>query len=211
MEEPVSSPPLPLPESTITSLEALKVISDPFRQQLLSKLGGIPRTVKELAAEVGLSYTRLYYHINLLEEHHLIRVTHTRLVSGILEKHYQATAYSFLVDRTLLTLKVAQRNEGLEAVLDYVLRQTATDIQASVQSGSVDLSQTAPDLQALLARRRVVHISPEKAQSVYCRLTELLTELLSENPGPEDHPMPYALALAFYPTQPTSTGDNSYG
>src|ERR1700749_4920273 len=56
---------------------------------------GTPRrsrmSVKELAAELGLSPTRLYRHVRQLEEARLVKVAETRMVSGILEQRYQAS------------------------------------------------------------------------------------------------------------------------
>src|SRR5215472_3478772 len=92
-----------LPEDfcMISDLETLKVVTDPLRLNLVNLLRGEPRTAKELAKILHLSQTKLYYHIGLLEQHGLIRVVGTRLVSGILEKQYQATAYKLSVDRRL--------------------------------------------------------------------------------------------------------------
>src|SRR5918912_4209068 len=88
---------------TITDLDRLRVIADPLRLRILETLIE-PRTVKQVAAALGLAPTKLYYHINLLERHGLIVVVDTRLVSGILEKRYQAAARCFRVDHALLAL-----------------------------------------------------------------------------------------------------------
>src|ERR1043166_3085439 len=87
----------------ISDLETLKVVTDPLRLNIVNLLRGGPRTAKELATMLHLSQTKLYYHIGLLEQHGFIRVVGTRLVSGILEKQYQATAYKLSVDRRLFS------------------------------------------------------------------------------------------------------------
>src|SRR5579872_2555332 len=80
----------------IDDLETLKVVADPRRKQLIDLLRQDAATVKELAAVMRVSPKSLYYHINLLQKHGLIRVVDTRLVSGITEKRYRAMAYLFL-------------------------------------------------------------------------------------------------------------------
>src|SRR5215218_10360712 len=104
----------------VSDLEMLRLISDAVRIQLLELMRGNQRTVKELAAELGVPPTRLYYHMNLLEEHGLIRVASTRLVSGIVEKRYAVTAARLSVDRALLA-PAGEPAAGLETHLAFVL------------------------------------------------------------------------------------------
>jgi DNA-binding transcriptional ArsR family regulator len=85
----------PAPELTITDPEVLRVLADPLRLRLVQHNLGKPWTVKDASRALGISQTKLYYHVNLLETHGLIRVHSTRVVSGIIEKSYRITAYSF--------------------------------------------------------------------------------------------------------------------
>src|SRR5690349_23081625 len=103
-DEDYQEQPRTLPKDllVITDLETVKVVADPLRLQLLNLLREEARTVKELAKTLHLPQTKLYYHMDLLEKHGLVRVVGTRLVSGILEKRYQAAAYKFSVDHALL-------------------------------------------------------------------------------------------------------------
>lgn len=55
----------------IDDVQTLKVVADPFRQELLGLIDG-PRTVKELADKIGRPADRLYYHLSLLEKHGLV-------------------------------------------------------------------------------------------------------------------------------------------
>src|SRR5687768_2372635 len=81
----------------LEDLSALKAISEPTRLRILMLLSeGPPRAVKELSAELGVAPTRLYYHIRILERAGMIRVASRRLVSGIEEKSYQATASNWV-------------------------------------------------------------------------------------------------------------------
>src|SRR5436305_5533764 len=94
----------PAKELTVTSLETLRVISDALRSRILDLLRAEAQTVKQLAATLNLPPKKLYYHINLMEQHGLIRVVGTRIVSGIIEKTYRATAYLFWFDKEVFAL-----------------------------------------------------------------------------------------------------------
>src|SRR5918995_7385708 len=89
----------------IDDLDTLRLLTQPVRLKIVEALRSAtgPLSVKELAAELGTTQTKLYYHVNLLEGADLIRVAATRLVSGIVEKRYVAASYRIGVDRALLS------------------------------------------------------------------------------------------------------------
>lgn len=187
----------------ITDLETLKVVTDPLRLNILNLLRGEPRTVKELASALHLSQTKLYYHIGLLEEHQLIRVTDTRLVSGILEKQYQATAYKLTVDRTLFTPTGATptRYEGLDVFLSAVLDYTHSDMMRSVRTGLADPSKDAPPERKLQVGRSWFWLTAEEARAFTDRLWALEHEfqrLHGDQPAEGAHL--YEFLCGFYPT-----------
>ena len=70
-------------EMVIDNLETLKVLADQLRKRIMEQFDE-PSTVKEVARKLGTSPSKLYYHVNLLEEHGLLKVTDTRIVSGII-------------------------------------------------------------------------------------------------------------------------------
>lgn len=186
-------------EIQVISLEDLKLISVPLRAHLLEALGARPRTVKELAAQFQLPATRLYYHINLLEKHGLIRVVGTRLVSGILEKHYRATARQYRVERLLFADPQSDHEAGLTALLEFVLDEAKADIRRGARSGRIDLAQTAPHPRALLIKRGVARFTPAQARRLYEKMQALLRDFTEtpDEPGADI----YSLAVAFYPTE----------
>lgn len=191
-------------EIRLITLEDLKLISDPLRAHIVEAL--IPRagTVKALAAEFSLPPTRLYYHIHQLEKHGFIRVVHTEVVSGIIEKHYRAAARQFRVDRLPFARAGGEAAEGLEAILAFVLDAARTDIHQSVQAGRIDLSQSTPHPDALFIKRGFGRFTPAQARRFYERLGHLLKEF-TETPDEGGRGL-YALSLAFYPTEYHSEG-----
>ena len=93
---------VPAARYQITKLETVRVLADPLRLRIIEAMAtqlDHAWSVKELARSLAEPPTKLYYHVNMLEEHGLLIVTGSQLVSGILEKRYQLVAASIGVDR----------------------------------------------------------------------------------------------------------------
>jgi len=71
------------------SIELMKVLSDPRRMQIL-ELAVDPITVKELADAMEEKPSRLYYHVNKLQETGMLKVVDTKQTGNLVEKYYQA-------------------------------------------------------------------------------------------------------------------------
>lgn len=93
---------------TIDTIEQLKAIADPLRQQLLQEFAREPATTKQVAVTLGLQPTRLYHHVAKLENCGLIKLVETRPVRGATEKYYEAVASYIKIDRDALPGKSAQ-------------------------------------------------------------------------------------------------------
>lgn len=193
----------PADEFIINDLETLKVVSDPLRLQLLQLLAQQPRTVKELAADLDVPPTKLYYHINLMEKHQLIRVVETRIVSGIVEKQYLRTAFHYRIQRGLLSPGADIGDETLNKLLTTLLDDTRQDIRRAVQANLIDLDTAhPPNRMALMIQREVARISPERADEFHKRVMELVRDFQSEDPDPTKlkEGQGYALVVMWYPT-----------
>src|SRR5581483_6718832 len=139
----------PAPSVEIDDLEALKIMTDPLRVRIVDLLRQAPATVKQLAAAMESAPRSLYYHINLLERHGLIRVVATRLVSGIQEKTYRATAYLFLFKDLSPAVGVHDAAHVREVVLSSFFSSTLEEIRDSARAGRIDLGVDAPPERAL--------------------------------------------------------------
>ncbi len=138
-------------EHTISDLETLKVISDPLRVQILELIGmkcdaGRLTTVKQLAESLDLPPTKLYYHINLLEKHDLIRVAETQVVSGIIEKHYQIRAKRIRADFNVAGVGEIGRDEKMALTLNSVNSVFETASQNIQRSLKTRLEKTPENL-----------------------------------------------------------------
>ena len=178
----------------LTEVEQLKVIGDPLRLQLVEAMAEDPRrgwTAKELAEQLGTKQTKLYHHLGLLEGAGLIRVAETRMVSGILEKRYQATAHGYSVDRTLLTGAGAET--AMSGAIDAMFENARNEILAGLSSGAIDADDPKRKRMGLWATH--ARLSPASVKRVM-RLVEKLAEVdTDQDPvGTE-----YGLLVGFYP------------
>jgi DNA-binding transcriptional ArsR family regulator len=184
----------------LDTLEALRVYFDPMRMQIVQEMANAPRTVQEIAEALDVPFTRLYYHIKMLEKHHIIQVVETRSMSGAVEeKYYQAAAKQYLVDRSLLTVVPnTEENPALEAVLHTIWDETRTDIVNSVRAGTINLAETSPHPDSLMIRRGILRLSREQAAQLHADLNALFMRYLEHDANRND--VYYAVAFGLYPT-----------
>jgi len=170
-------------EFIVTDLDTIKIISDPLRVQILEHIGlasdrEVLITVKELAEALDISPTKLYYHINLLEKHDLIRVAETRVVSGIIEKLYQIRARRIRAELDLSQDSEINRDEGLQLTLSSVstmFDQAFINLEKSFRLRVKEIDQTQSKLQksAWYSSQDMMQLSPEQAQEFIAELKAL--------------------------------------
>ncbi len=193
-------------EYLVTDLETIKIISDPLRVQILEHVGlaseaGVLITVKELAEVLDIPATKLYYHINLLEKHDLIRVAETRIVSGIIEKLYQIRAKRIRAELDLSQDSEINRDEGLQLTLSSVSTMLDTAHQNLEKSfrqrvKEIDEAQTELQKSAWYSSQTMMQLSPEQAQKFVDELKELESKY-AKIQNPEG--LVFGLSLLFNP------------
>jgi DNA-binding transcriptional ArsR family regulator len=190
----------PADRMVIKDLESLKAMSDPLRIQILEIMLQGARTVKQIAAELKTTTTKLYYHINLLEQHGLIKVTGTRVVSGIIEKQYQLAAYSFDIDRSLLSPSGPKMDEDVDRLFSTVMDSVRRDIVRSVEAGLIDLTkQREPGQRTFMMLRTLNRIPEERAREFVSRF-EALRKYFDTVETDEPDDKVYGMMIAFYPS-----------
>jgi DNA-binding transcriptional ArsR family regulator len=185
----------------ITDLESLKVLADPLRLSILEYLMK-PSTVKRIAEKLGKPPTKLYYHFNLLEQHGLIQLVDTRVVSGIIEKHYQATARSYQVDKGLLAPGSVEGDSGVEMTISGILADTKNDFLESRSQGAFDVSKDAPPHRRMIMGQLRLNLTPDQIASMHERLDALLDELDVWSQANENNPdaMPFKMLIFAHPS-----------
>lgn len=188
---------IPNLQITISDPETLKVIADSLRLQILKQLKE-PKTVKDVGAALETAPAKLYYHFSLLEKHELIRVVDTRLVSGIVEKHYQVTARRYKVDDQLLAAP-EDAAEHLEGLLDAIFDNAKSEIKKSVGLGLMPLGKDVPCKEGAMVQA-MLYPSEEELADFCNRLQPLIDECESwDDSEIDDSRQPFGLFMAFYP------------
>jgi transposase-like protein len=195
----------PAPQQRIDQLDTLKVFSDTLRQQIIEAITEEPKTVKQIASMLDLVPTKLYYHVNLLEQHQLIRVVDTRVVSGIIEKRFRASARQYTIAPALLTPGQASPDAGegdfsaVRAALNAILSPLDSDIRRSARAGALQFGEQVPLERRLRFWRGTSRLTLDDALEFYHRLDALISEFEARNV--HDHTaQAYTIVAGIYPT-----------
>ncbi len=186
----------PPTEMTITSVEQLKVIGDPLRIRLIEVMAQDPErgwTAKELAEQLDAKQTKLYHHLGMLDEHGFIRVSETRMVSGIQEKRYQATAHGFHVDRALLAGGGAE--DAVGAAITSMFDKARSEIMEGLRNGVLSFDPDDPRRQRMGVWGTHARLSPASVKRVM-RLVQKLADIDTDEDADGDE---YGLLVGFYP------------
>lgn len=187
----------------IEDLDALKVIADPLRTQIIEILTHQQATVKQVADKLGLAPSKLYYHVNMLENAGFIVVVETRMVANMQEKYYRTVAHSFELDETLLTFHTDTGRDSVHTILNNVFDTTKDDIQRSLQARLFALDQGDSENQRrFMLTRQTGYISEERADEFMERLQMLLKEFVQDTVDNKtaESAQNYAFTIAFYPS-----------
>jgi DNA-binding transcriptional ArsR family regulator len=192
----------PAPMMTITDLDTLKVVSDPFRVQILEILVHEPQTVNQVAEKMGLAPSKLYYHFNLLEKHGLVQVVDTTLRGNILEKHYWVTALNIRMDESLCCFGTPEEQDNLTTLLVVPIEATREDIIRSLEARRFALDQGAEGHpRQVVVYREVALLSDRQANELVARIKALTREFeAASNQESGDDLQTHALTIAFYPS-----------
>ena len=170
----------------IDSVDKLKVYADPLRQRLLQAFCCNPATTKQIAQNLGEKPTRLYHHIELLEQAGYLVVVETRQVRGTIEKYYETAARKIIVDHSLVgSIEEAEKETDLQVQLINTL-----------QAGLVDARDhfTAGKAMAIQAQLR---LNETNAAELFEKLEELLSGY--QDSDTSEPAQGYAVSLVVFP------------
>ncbi|MEM7280557.1 MAG: helix-turn-helix domain-containing protein [Pseudomonadota bacterium] len=162
----------------LSNIEQVKAITHPIRQRLFEQLAKAPATAKQLAEDLGYKPTRLYHHMEKLENAGLINLIRTEQVRGTTAKYYEAVADSLRIDPTLLgdESSAALEKAGL-GVLDGLLQNLRQDIEQLFLS---DCSQKETLAEEALFMQYEFSLSDKRTKHYRKRLDRLLNDLRKE-------------------------------
>lgn len=184
----------------ITDPKIVKMMSDPMRMRIAEALTSEARTAKELATVFDVPVTRLYYHIGLMEEHGMIQVVDTQMVSGIQEKRYQLIARNFSVDGHLFNEepKPGRRvDEMIGAIFDNARRQLRLAIaEREAQKGTEA---------TIVVGQNVLALTPAQLEKVEAELDALSDRFDPDRADLEEDAELYSLTFTLFPNVEAQT------
>lgn len=177
---------------TIDDLDTLKVLTDPTRLEIMKQIGFVNKggercTVKHLAGLMEVAPSKLYYHIKLLEEHGLLVVGETQVVSGILEKHYQVAALDITFSRKALSTQTGPGDLALEEMLDSIgqlVNNGVADLRTSMITryeevhAAAETDRPIDELFDMFVARKDMVLTESQAKQLEKRLVALLDEFV---------------------------------
>ncbi|MEV4536137.1 helix-turn-helix domain-containing protein [Asanoa sp. NPDC049518] len=173
----------------LEQIEQAEALLKPQRIEVLRQLAE-PRSCTEVAAELGQTPQRVYYHVKRLVDAGLVTQVSERKVRGISEGIYQAQARSYWLSPRLVG-RIGLRKAQDELSLGYLL-----DLMEEVQADIGALDRTAPELPSIGVSGEI-HIRPERRQEFLDDLQSTLQELFTRYGGAEGDA--FKLAVACYP------------
>ena len=192
------------PHLIIDDLKTLQVVSHPLRAQLLDQFDAKPQTVKQVADRLGVTANKLYYHVNMLEEHGLLAVAETRTVGNLIEKRYQTAAERFEVDGNLLSFSTQEGREQAERTVVASLDATRDDLLRSMEARRMrrERGETLRPRE-IVVNRCISRLSEEQAEAFRQRLYALVQEFGAADEagtpaGDEEGVDTYSLTVAYY-------------
>lgn len=130
-------------EKELSTLEELRVYSDPYRVEILFNFEelGRPATCKEVADIMGEVPAKVYYHIKKMEKVGILELVYTKNINGIIAKYYEPTAESFVIkskyseNESINSIKVTQTTRVLSDIFDKAKEDFLQNAQPDVSKG----------------------------------------------------------------------------
>jgi DNA-binding transcriptional ArsR family regulator len=181
-------------------LETLKLIVTEPRIEIIELLRK-PSSVAQLAERMGVPRTRLYHHINTLEEIGAIVVVDERRAGALNEKIYQVAAKSFQPSEKFL--ESATPKEQAIGILDSLFSVTRSDLVRAVEREHVNLGD-AWSRRSMMLARHMMTLTPERRTEFVGRLESLIHEF-DDDDDESDETEPFGLLIIAHPSSRTTT------
>lgn len=187
----------PITELWVDDVETIKVVADARRLAIL-RLLQTPGTVKAVAAALDSAPSKLYYHVNLLEKHGLIRVVDRNIESGIVEKVYQVTARELKIVNPLLRTDLP--DDAADALFASMLEETQRDFRRAYATRNQDAQ--VPPRHPFLSKK-AFRLSDDQLTTLHAKLAALIEEVTALGEANADSAEPrYDLTLVFFKHNP---------
>ena len=166
----------------IDDLETLKAVAEPTRAALIELLAE-PHSANDLARELGVPRTRLYHHLELLQERGIVEQVGERPARPVPERVYALTAKTLRLSARLL------RAVDVDTMTTWIFDTTKADIRRAAAAGA---------LSPVDGGRTIAFLEERSARAFAAELEELVARFDAAHD--ETNVQPYALVWALYPS-----------
>jgi DNA-binding transcriptional ArsR family regulator len=125
------------------NFEQIKIISDKNKIEILNCFElEKPITVTEVSEKLGIPYSKISYHVKILEKVGLIEIVDTKIKSGIIEKFYSPVAEEFRIDKSISVFEnqeeIDEYKKGAKDFYDSIFKAIDEDYKNWVDNMSSD-------------------------------------------------------------------------
>lgn len=163
----------------INRLDQIKALSDPLRVSILEALTHAELTTKQVADLLGEPPTKLYRHVETLNNVGLIELIRTNTVNGIVEKYFRAIAKSIRVNQELFTS--GPPSEALDSAREAVIRSLESmlqELRASFRSKAEGQREHVATI-----HQTTITATSDEMKKFNRKLRNLFDEYQNEDPG----------------------------
>lgn len=190
----------PVETLSIDTIEQLKAIADPLRQQLLHEFAKRPATTKQVAVALGYQPTRLYHHVSKLENSGLIRLVETRPVRGATEKYYEAAAPTIKIDHQAFAASV-EKDVGQSMYLN-VIDGVWTNIRNDIAEVLAEKGNDADAADEIIFLQAELDVDEDTAAELKARMLDVLQEVddaAKKRATGDSHRRKYRVTVGWHP------------
>ncbi len=174
------------------SLAEVRAFSHPLRLEIVRRLEIGPKTVAQIARDMEVRPSKLYYHVGELAKIEAVRVAETRQVGNLIERYYELTAKDFRFDREAIIGLGEDGRVAFGEAVRAVLQATGQAYRDADRDGMIG----EPQLRALRATLFTVRLDEARLSRLQERLQEIMDELDAE---PRLGPITAKLGLVYFP------------
>ena len=93
----------------LNTLEEINIVSDPIRLKIIMTIGATPKTAQDLSDALGVSRSKIHYHLKILEQNGIIEVVDTELINGITQKYFLPVAKAFIPNSEIFNKNLEEK------------------------------------------------------------------------------------------------------
>jgi DNA-binding transcriptional ArsR family regulator len=182
---------------TIRNLDQAKLLTDPFKLQLLERFSGKPITTKQVADAMGEKAPRLYRHVEALVTAGLLTLIEERPKRGTVERYYQTIASRFELDPELYASGDGEIDE-IADMIRTVFRHTESDLLRLHRASATSLPDS---IHPPLLLRFQIRGGFDQVSRLRQKLEDLVAECeaMADDDDDANESVAYSGLVTFYP------------